>query len=153
MIKPINMLKNPEQAKILRAKAETVVGMPDHVMQLINDLRDTAASNPLCIGLASNQIWDQSGLPPAVFVVKTIQGIFAVVNPVVETPWKKEIKDNEGCMSVPGLKKAVRRPRHLRLSFYDENGKFNKDIHFFDDIARIIMHEYDHLQGELIEDK
>lgn len=153
MIKPINNLKNPDQAKILRTPTEPVIGMPDYVVDLINDLAETTNSQPNCVGLASNQIWTETTPAPSVFVMKTIEGIFVAVNPQVDKVWKKEIKESEGCMSIPGLKKYVRRPKHIQVSYYEVDGNFRTGIHFFEDIARVFMHEMDHLQGILIEDK
>lgn len=153
MVKPINVYTNPEQAKILRMKAEPVIGMPDHVKQLIEDLMDTCAAHPTCVGLSSNQIWTEQSPAPAVFVMKMRDGIFRCVNPEITKIWKKEIKDEEGCMSMPGVKRKVVRPRHIQVSYYDVEGRFYKDVDIFDMGARIFCHEYDHLQGKLIGDK
>jgi peptide deformylase len=59
---------------------------------------------------------------------------------------------NEGCLSIPKIREDVKRKPDLRIQYYDEN--FN----FFDEtysglIARVIQHEYDHIEGKLFTDK
>jgi peptide deformylase len=59
---------------------------------------------------------------------------------------------NEGCLSIPGLREEVMRESHIRISYYDENWQYHDDV--FDGYkARIIQHEYDHLEGILFTDK
>jgi peptide deformylase len=58
----------------------------------------------------------------------------------------------EGCLSIPNLREEVNRESHIRINYYDENWNY------FDEIyegykARIIQHEYDHLDGILFTDK
>ena len=59
---------------------------------------------------------------------------------------------NEGCLSVPGIREDVARKSTIKIEYYDE--KWVKHTDIFDGIrARIIQHEYDHLQGILFTDK
>jgi peptide deformylase len=59
---------------------------------------------------------------------------------------------NEGCLSIPGLREEVMRESHIRISYYDENWQYHNEV--FDGYkARIIQHEYDHLEGILFTDK
>jgi peptide deformylase len=59
---------------------------------------------------------------------------------------------NEGCLSIPGLREEVMRESHIRISYYDENWEYHNEV--FDGYkARIIQHEYDHLEGILFTDK
>jgi len=154
MVKPINMYKDPVQQSILRWKAMPCALHSDELDKLVQDLQDTALAHPNCVGLSSNQIWDNPVTPPpAVFVVKGETGVWVVINPVVDKQWKKEIKDNEGCMSFPGIVKKVIRPRHISVTYVDPAGTTHTGVDLFDMPARVFMHEYDHLQGILIEDK
>ncbi len=58
----------------------------------------------------------------------------------------------EGCLSVPDINEDVMRPTEVRLKYVDEN--FQQHDEWFDGIlARIIQHEYDHLDGVLFVDK
>ena len=58
----------------------------------------------------------------------------------------------EGCLSLPKIRESVDRPGEIRIQYYDENFKFFDEK--YDGIkARVIQHEYDHLQGVLFVDK
>ena len=59
---------------------------------------------------------------------------------------------NEGCLSIPEVREDVYRNEKITLEYYDED--FNKKTESFDGIvARVIQHEYDHIQGILFTDK
>jgi peptide deformylase len=58
----------------------------------------------------------------------------------------------EGCLSIPNLREEVNRESHIRLTYYDENWQFHDEA-FNGFKARIIQHEYDHLDGILFTDK
>lgn len=63
-------------------------------------------------------------------------------------PWKFK----EGCLSIPKIREEVSRPEKVTIEYYDE--KFKKHTETFDGlIARVIQHEYDHIQGVLFTDK
>lgn len=63
------------------------------------------------------------------------------------TPWAY----NEGCLSIPKVREDVMRPAKVKLSYLDEN--FAPQEKEFDGItARVILHEYDHLEGKLFID-
>ena len=58
----------------------------------------------------------------------------------------------EGCLSIPHLREEVNREAHVRLTYFDENWQFH-DEEYSGYKARIIQHEYDHLDGILFTDK
>ena len=59
---------------------------------------------------------------------------------------------NEGCLSIPNVREEVLRRSEIRIEYQDEN--FKKHIESFDGlIARVIQHEYDHIEGVLFTDK
>ena len=59
---------------------------------------------------------------------------------------------NEGCLSIPNLREEVNRESHIRITYYDENWEYHDEV--YDGYkARIIQHEYDHLEGVLFVDK
>lgn len=59
---------------------------------------------------------------------------------------------NEGCLSIPNLREEVMRESHIKISYYDENWEYHNEV--FDGYkARIIQHEYDHLEGILFPDR
>jgi peptide deformylase len=64
----------------------------------------------------------------------------------------EEWKFNEGCLSIPKLREDVLRKPNIKIEYYDEN--FKKYTEEYDGvIARVIQHEYDHIQGVLFTDK
>ena len=59
---------------------------------------------------------------------------------------------NEGCLSIPDIHEDVSRPAEVHLTWYDENFEFHDE--WISGInARVIQHEYDHLEGILFVDK
>jgi peptide deformylase len=58
----------------------------------------------------------------------------------------------EGCLSIPGLRDEVVRESRIRINYYDENWEYHDEVHEGYK-ARIIQHEYDHLDGILFTDK
>ncbi len=59
---------------------------------------------------------------------------------------------NEGCLSIPKIRENVNRLPNIEIEYYDE--KFVKHIEKYDGvIARVIQHEYDHIEGVLFTDK
>lgn len=61
----------------------------------------------------------------------------------------EEVEFEEGCLSVPGISEAVKRPTVIYMSYYDEHWNFHENIKFEGVLARIIQHEYDHIEGKL----
>jgi len=58
----------------------------------------------------------------------------------------------EGCLSIPNLREEVNREARIRMTWYDEKWEFHDEV-FEGYIARVIQHEYDHLDGVLFTDK
>jgi peptide deformylase len=58
----------------------------------------------------------------------------------------------EGCLSLPGIREEVARPSKLKIRYYDEDWQLHEE-EYDGLIARIIQHEYDHLEGILFVDK
>lgn len=59
---------------------------------------------------------------------------------------------NEGCLSIPQLREEVARESHVKIKYYDENWELHEE-EYEGYKARIIQHEYDHLDGVLFTDK
>ena len=104
------------------------------------------------VGLAANQV----GIPIRVFICnpsgKPNEGSEMVfINPVISK--QKGIEEaDEGCLSLPGVTATVKRSKSLWLNAYDHTGnEINTEYTGF--IARIIQHEFDHLDGVLFVDR
>ena len=73
------------------------------------------------------------------------------INPIIEKEEGEEWGFKEGCLSIPKIREEVFRREIIHISYYDENFKLHKEI--FDGYkARIIQHEYDHIEGILFTD-
>lgn len=94
------------------------------------------------VGLAANQC----GLRYNIFVMGTGQYVEAVINPEILEIGSEEEISQEGCLSYPGLFMKVKRSKHIKVKYYNVEGK--EIIQEFDGLtARIFQHEFDHLQG------
>ncbi|KAA5539850.1 peptide deformylase [Roseiconus nitratireducens] len=104
------------------------------------------------VGLAANQV----DLPIRMFVVnptgeKGSGEEFVIINPEIQRPKGSETAE-EGCLSLPGLQGDVIRPKSVRVSAFDIQGNpFEATLEGF--LARIFMHENDHLDGTLFFDR
>ena len=125
--------------------------------QLIEDLFETMY-NSEGLGLAAPQI----GKSIRIFVIDgkpvaedepTLADFKKVfINPHISEKCGELQPMNEGCLSIPNLREEVLRESHIRISYYDENWQYYDEV--FDGYkARIIQHEYDHLDGILFTDK
>ncbi len=80
---------------------------------------------------------------------KPIKQVF--INPYIVELDGEEWKYNEGCLSIPKVREDIYRPEKVTLKYQDEN--FEPHTQTFDGItARIILHEYDHIEGKLFID-
>lgn len=144
---------------ILRKRCDNINKDYPALKQLIADMFETM-NNAKGVGLAAPQI----GLSIRLFIVdasgfaedndkyKYLIGFRKVfINPVLldesGKPWSYE----EGCLSIPAIREKVERPEKAHIRFLDEN--FVEHIESFDGMkARVIQHEYDHIEGVLFVD-
>jgi peptide deformylase len=74
------------------------------------------------------------------------------VNPEIVETSLEQVSYEEGCLSIPGIDADVVRPRRVRVQAWNEKGKpFSLDAE--DLLARVVQHEYDHLNGVLFVDR
>ena len=74
------------------------------------------------------------------------------INAVITNEDGEEWKFNEGCLSIPKIREDVLRKPDLTIEYYDEHFKKHKET-YNGVIARVIQHEYDHIEGILFTDK
>lgn len=73
------------------------------------------------------------------------------INPIIEEETGANWVFAEGCLSIPKIREDVSRKEKIRVTYYDENWQFHDE--WFDGYkARIIQHEYDHIEGILFTD-
>lgn len=73
---------------------------------------------------------------------------YVIINPILEFIGDEKMEVMDDCMSFPGLLVKVRRYRHCLLKYRDEEWNL-KEMRMDDDMAELIQHEYDHLDGIL----
>jgi peptide deformylase len=151
MIYPIVAYGNP----VLKKEAEELPEGSD-LTQLIQDMYATM-DHAQGVGLAAPQI--NQGV--RLFVIdstlmldeddeeKGIRRVF--INPILLDEYGDNFSFEEGCLSIPDVRAEIIRPEKLTLEYYDENWNL-KEEEFSGLTARVIQHEYDHLEGILFVD-
>ena len=145
---------------VLRRRADEIVEDEIDLKELSNDMFETMHSAE-GIGLAAPQI----GISKRIFVVdgspmfdeedgeepelKDFKKVF--INATIEDEWGEEWSFEEGCLSIPTIRGDVSRPDFLKIHYFDEN--WNEHEEELDGLrARIVQHEYDHIEGVLFTD-
>ena len=144
---------------VLRKTAADIDRNYPELQKLISDMFDTMA-NAKGVGLAAPQV----GRSIRLFVVdasafaednehpelKDFKKVF--INAKILEEKGDEWKYNEGCLSIPKIREDVFRKPTIRIKYLDEN--FSEHEETFTGIpARIIEHEYDHIEGKLFIDR
>lgn len=155
MILPIVAYGDP----VLRKETEEIDANYPDLKQLIADMFETMYHSK-GVGLAAPQI----GLPIRLFIVDAagfnedgeapeLEGFKRVfINPIIIEEKGKEWKFEEGCLSIPGIREEVSRKPELTIEYYNE--KFELVEEKLDGLgARVVQHEYDHIEGILFIDK
>lgn len=121
---------------------DEIAGLSDTIEEMFNILNNGG------IGLAAPQV----GINKSLFVISidNIKKVF--INPAILSTNGTMSTEEEGCLSLPGLRLKISRPTEITVAWLDEHG-----IQKVSDLsglwARCWLHEYDHLQGILIEDR
>ena len=132
---------------VLKTKAETVIELTKEIKKLIQDMKETMLEND-GVGLAAPQV----GVSKRVIIVQTGEGIRGFVNPNIIKQGKEKTFEEEGCLSLPGLRLKIKRSKEVEVETWDENGQEIK-IEAEGIIARTFQHEIDHLDGILFSDR
>lgn len=99
------------------------------------------------LGLSACQV----GVNKNVFICKIKEGITPIINPKIIARSGVFWSRAEGCLSVPGVRKDIKRSKMVKIRYIDENYK-EITMKLFKFPAAIIQHEMDHLKGKLIID-
>lgn len=147
MIYPIQTYGKP----ILRKETEEIGTIDDSIREIVSNMFETmyAAEG---IGLAAPQI----GQSIRLFVVdlkpideSETKRVF--INPKIYEYAKETDDMEEGCLSIPTVREVVTRPTRIRIRYQDIEGKqFDEEVDEY--LARVIQHEYDHLEKTLFTD-
>jgi len=74
------------------------------------------------------------------------------INPIIEEEEGAEWGFHEGCLSIPKIREEVQRKPKIRITYYDRDWNFKDEV-YEGFAARIIQHEYDHIEGKLFTDR
>jgi peptide deformylase len=154
--------------EVLKKKAKPIETLDDSTVKLIYDMFKTM-HKANGIGLAANQVGDLRRVitidisdvtePNAEGEIEdaahpTSPGLprtLAIINPEIlkeDGTWSME----EGCLSLPGVRGAVERAEKIHIRFRD--GEFKMQEYLLDGLlARVVLHEFDHLDGVLFVDR
>jgi peptide deformylase len=113
----------------------------------IDDMFDTLAASG-GVGLAAPQVGHDINL----FVVKVEGNQHVFINPVVLDAGTETDVQPEGCLSLPGIILKIKRSKQLKVMFRDRTGN-QQVIDLGEGWSRIFLHEFDHLQGIMIDDR
>jgi peptide deformylase len=133
---------------LLRQKAEPVKPVNAEIAQIAAEMIEIMHQSK-GVGLAGPQV----GIMKRIFVVHIdgdVPRIF--INPSLVGTSQETVKLEEGCLSVPGVWVDVVRPAAVRVQAWNERGRpFTIEADGI--LARVILHEYDHLEGTLFIDR
>lgn len=168
MVLPIVVYGDP----VLRKIGEKIEKNHEGLEQLIQDMFETMYKAK-GVGLAAPQVGkairlfvidtepfaesdedddeeDEEFTPEQKKELKAFKKVF--INAQILEEEGTEWKFNEGCLSIPRIREDVQRKPNIVIEYYDE--KFKKHKEEYDGvIARVIQHEYDHIEGKLFTDK
>ncbi len=144
-------------SSVLKKKAEEIT--PDYpgLEELIKNMKETMLEAD-GVGLAAPQIGKSIRLfvvdaspfaeeEPALLSFKKV-----FINPQITEYGEEQITMNEGCLSIPGIHENIERPVKITIEYMDEN--FTRHTENLEGMAaRIVQHEYDHIEGILFTDK
>ena len=143
---------------VLRKEAEDIPADYPGLKELCEDMFETMYDSD-GVGLAAPQI----GKSIRLFVIdaspfaeddepelKDFRKIF--INARIYERFAEEVPFNAGCLSLPGIREDVMRPSKIKIRYMDENFT-EHDEEYEGTAARIIQHEYDHLDGKMFVDR
>ena len=132
---------------VLRELSKEVTEITDETRKILDEMVETMREES-GVGLAANQV----GLTQRFFVCEVEGNVKKIINPEIIEFSEEEIEMEEGCLSIPGIYKRVKRPEKIKVKYLNEKGeKIEEEL---DGIwARVFQHELDHLNGVLFIDK
>lgn len=141
---------------VLRQKCEEIDQDYENLSEIIDNMWETMYHSE-GIGLAAPQV----DLPIRLFVIDgsamtedfpELEGFKQTfINAKIIEKSETTLRDHEGCLSIPGIREEVNRPERIRIQYLDANFEPHDEV-YEGFGARIIQHEYDHIEGILFTD-
>lgn len=157
-VKPLKVVTIYENENLLRTPSKDITLeeiKSEKFQNFIEQLFETVRTAKV------NEGWEAAGMSgvqvgqlKSIFAARTVGkgGIKEYINPKLKPVGTSMQEDIEGCFSIPDTVGDVKRYKKVKLTYLDREGKKHREI-FKGDLARIIQHEYDHLQGILFTDR
>lgn len=152
MILPITVYGDP----ILRKVSQPVDKDNEELKKFLDDLWETMYFAD-GVGLAAPQV----GKSVRIFVIDASSGAEqepelkdfkkVFINPEITDTFGDEWTMNEGCLSLPGIREDILRPEKVKIRYLDDDFVSHEET-YGGFVARVIQHEYDHLEGKLFID-
>lgn len=136
---------------ILRKHCKEVKEITPHLKETMHDMFETMTES-MGVGIAGPQV----GVMRRIFVAQPdpddMDRVYYMINPVMLEMSEEKEWGVEGCLSVPDMIGDVERPVRIKMEATDLEGE--RKIYEFEGFdARVMQHEYDHLDGILYTDK
>lgn len=153
----LEVLTSPDS--VLRKRAQEIVDFSDPKLQKLIDQMIPTMYEKDGIGLAAPQVNKAIRLVVIVpdpedfrkYKIKKDEAL-VVINPVITNHSVSTAKEEEGCLSVPGVFGVVKRWRSISVTYFDRTGK-KITMKTENLLARVFQHEIDHLDGVLFVDR
>lgn len=140
-------------APVLREKTSPI-SLPDAELPIVIQGMFDTMRLAHGVGLAANQV----GLGLSLFVIDVTQveglestPLLTFINPEITELFGEDVEYEEGCLSIPDLHEGIVRPESLHIRYRDEQFQ-EKEMEAEGFLARVIQHEFDHLQGVFFTD-
>lgn len=156
MAKVLNVaeLGNP----VLRSPAQPIEDIQDRrIQRLIDNLLKTIKKQN-GVGIAAPQVSESLQLfivasrPNLRYLNAPTMEPTPMINPKIIAYSDEKEKGWEGCLSVPGLRGQVMRSKEIEVTYTDRHGNSHQQV-FTDFVARIVQHEFDHINGKVFLDR
>ena len=146
----IEITKDPND--LLHKKLAPIPEVTPEILSLIEDMKETMIEAK-GVGIAGNQV----GKDTQIFVIdqklaEEHNVPEAFINPEITEYGRETDVMDEGCLSLPGYWKPIIRSKKIKIKFTAPDGSRQK-IRARGFLARVLQHEFDHLQGYLIHDR
>ena len=134
--------------RVLKTRAREVTAFGDSLERLTEGMLQTLRAGEGRMAVAANQV----GVLKRVFVAEADGVVYVLVNPVIEERSEETETALEGCLSIPGV--GVEVDRHVEVVVSGRDGQ-GLPVRFEvgGEIARMVQHETDHLDGVLMLDR
>lgn len=146
----LKILTYPDQ--FLLKPTKPVENIDGDIQTMIDDMAETMYDAP-GLGLAAIQVGcDKSIIVYDVSPKEEKRSLQVLINPKIISSEGKVVSEDEGCLSVPDLREAIKRSASILVEGFDREGKPLK-IEADELLSLVLQHEIDHLNGILIIDR